>query len=149
LVSQVVSQPPQWLGSLAMSTHTPWHSPYPGSQVKAHAPSLHVALLPTGALQVLPQPPQFVALLCKSTQASSHFSSAPWHAKSQLEPAQSAKPPSGVGQRRPHWPQCSALTVVSMQAEEQSVRPDAHSSEHAPFEQTSPGGQAVSQSPQC
>jgi hypothetical protein len=26
-VSQVTSQLPQWLGSLLMSTHTPWHSP--------------------------------------------------------------------------------------------------------------------------
>ena len=66
----------------------------------------------------------------------------------QAELAQSDLPCSGVGHALPQLPQCADEVVVSMHAALQLALPSAQVSEHWPFEQTWPAGQAVPHAPQ-
>src|SRR5690349_16142762 len=100
-----LSQAPQWLGSICVSTQAPSHSVRP-PQSSVQAPIEQTWL----GVQALPQPPQSCGSVCVSTQAPSHSSWPLGH--TQLPALQGT--PSGQGLSQ--LPQCRGSFSRSTQA---------------------------------
>jgi hypothetical protein len=114
---QAVPQAPQFIGSLAASTHfVPPQSRVPAGQTQA------LPLQICGAAQVLPQLPQFPPLDVRFTHAPAHGVSPAAHAPAQ-RPRLHTWP---AAQARPQAPQFCGLDSGFTQAAPQTISPAAH-----------------------
>jgi len=149
----VVPQPPQFEGSLFVSTQTSfefasWHLVVPPTQSVTHAPAWHT--LPDA--HAVPQSPQFFGSFFVSTQTSSlptlHCFRFAAHVVAHAPREHTLPAPHAV----PQLPQCFESLCVSKHFStpptSHLVEPPTHSVTHAPAWQTLPDAHAVAQSPQ-
>jgi len=122
-----------------VSTHELPQLTSPGPQPGWQTPELHTVPAAHGE----PHAPQCCASLLRSMQTPEQL---PFPSgQAQLPPTHVAPPSHELL----HVPQCATSDCRSTQAPPHSVNPAAQVSAQAPFEQTSRGEHAASQSPQC
>ena len=72
-VGQGLLQPPQFAGSVLVSTHAPLHSIAGSTQAKSQVPSTQVGVAPGGGMHTVSQSPQCAVLVIKSMHEPSQF----------------------------------------------------------------------------
>lgn len=143
-----MSQAPQWLGFVSVSTHELPQRANPELQVKSHVPPLHTAVPLAGASQALLHAPQWLTLTSVSAHTVPHSSKPSSHAKSHVPAEQVRDPFDGTGQALPHIPQLSTDVCVSTQEPPQSTRGAVQLSLQPPRSHTWPVGHRLPQVPQ-
>jgi hypothetical protein len=72
-VGQTLLQPPQFAGSVLVSTQAPLHSMAGSTQAKSQLPNTQVGVAPAGGMHTVAQSPQCAVLVIKSMQLPSQF----------------------------------------------------------------------------
>jgi hypothetical protein len=117
LTGQGWPQPPQFFGSVLVSTQTPLHSIYGRLQAKSHMPMLHKGVAFGGGMQTLPQVPQLSLLVILSTQEPLQLSVPVGQPVPQVPPAHTSPPVQALLQS----PQCAWSDFRSTHSPLQSV----------------------------
>lgn len=113
--SQLVSQLPQWVGSLVVSVHDAPQRSSGVSQVSWHSPPTQLAPSPSSETQSCAQAPQFAGSDWKSTQTSPHAEYPSTHAKLHCPSTHTGEACSGAVHVAPQPPQFLGLVSMSTQ----------------------------------
>lgn len=116
LPGQTLAHPPQFFGSVLVSTQLPPHKMYGWLQAKSHRPPLQSGVAFAGGIQTLSHMPQLAVLVIKSTHEPPQFALEP-----QLEPHWPAAQTSPPVQALAQSPQCAWSLFRSTHSPLQSV----------------------------
>jgi hypothetical protein len=123
--AQAIPHPPQFIGSLAVSTQTPLQSIEPGAHpAGTHTPKSQAIPAPQG----LPHPPQFAGSDITSVQTPSHFTPLPEHVGPHIPAEHSSPAPHGLS----HAPQLVSSVIKSTHAPPHGDKPGPHAAPPAP-----------------
>ena len=125
---QATLQPPQWRGSLLVSTQDPRHGVKVGEQSNPHFPAMLLAMPFATAGQIVPHAPQFSGSESSARQVVAHGFSGSTQTNAQRFPEQIGSPPTGAVHSAPHPPQFCSSSAKTTQFPAHRVWPSAHTS---------------------